>query len=168
MKKLTIILILILAVFVTLSATITYSSITSKSSGNLAYYSGTTTVAVADTAANYIVSPTFTTGYKLSGKAIMIIGTVTTALQHSAAKAVGILKGVLQVSADNSTFADVASLEAYPMTGCTAGSSVAIPASTIGMVAPYYRIKWVGYSAAGVLYTADIFGAIKTTIITYP
>lgn len=163
MRKLIFILAMVLLVAM-LPATITYSTVTSKTLNTFGAYSGNTTVAVADTANPYILSPTFTIGDKISNRGIMITGVVNTSCQHTVNTAVGKLKAVLQVSADGTNFADFASYDAYMSSAATAGTILVIPISLSGVHAPYYRVKWVGYSAAGVALVADIFGKITTTI----
>ena len=168
MRKLIFILAMALLVAI-LPATITYSTVTSKTLNTFGVYSGSTTVAVGDTVAGsvpYILSPTFTIGDKMSNRGIMISGVVNTAILYSATP-VSFLKCVLQVSANGSTFADFASYDAYMCTGATAGVVAMIPASLSGVHSPYYRVKWVGYSAAGTALVADIYGKI-TTSITVP
>lgn len=147
-----------------LPAAITYSTVTSKTLNNFASYTANTTVVVADTTAPYILSSTFTYGDKMSNRGMLIQGVVNTSLQHTVNTAVGKLKAVLQVSADGTNFADFASYDAYMSSAATAGTILVIPLSLSGVYAPYYRVKWVGYSAAGVALVADIFGKITTTI----
>ena len=166
MRKLIFILAMVLLVAM-LPATITYSTVTSKTLNTFGVYSGSTTVVKEDTTAAYILSPTFSIGDKMSNRGIMITGVVNTAFQHTVDKAVGMLKGVLQVSSNGTNFADFASYDAYMSSAATAGTVLMIPASLTGVHAPYYRVKWVGYSAAGVALVADIFGKI-TTSITVP
>lgn len=168
MRRIIPLIIVMLILAVGLSATITYSTVTTQTVNRFAVMSGTTTVAVADTAANYILSPTFSAGYSISNKGIMINGVITTALKHTVSTAVGKVLAVLQVSADGTNYVDFASYNAYMSTGATAGTVITVPVSLVGIQAPYYRVKWVGYSATGVIYTADIFGAIKTQILVPP
>lgn len=168
MKKILILIVSMMLLVFGLTATITYSSITKIAVNKFEAQYGTTTVAVADTAANYILSPTFTEGYRISNKSIMVVGTVTTSLLHSAGTAVGKLKCVIQVSSDGTNYVDWASADAYMSSAATAGTVITVPVSLSGVWAPYIRIKWVGYSAAGVLYTAKIYGVIQTRIILPP
>lgn len=167
MKKLLALTLMVVLAF-SLCATITYSTISSKTSGKLVTYTGTTTVAVTDTSGNAIYSPTFTKGYEISNRGIMVSATIVAAVQHTVNAAVASLKGTLQVSTDNSNWADVVTYDAYIKTGVTAGQVIIIPASTVGMLSPYYRIKWVGYNAVGAAYTADILGTITTSITIAP
>lgn len=165
MRKYMILSVLMLLMIGSLFSTITYSAITTQTLNRFAVMSGTTTVAVADTAANYILSPVFTAGYNISNKGVMIVGTVVASAQHTINTAVGKLKGVLQVSTDGTTFADLYSFDAYMSTGATAGTVLMIPTALGGVFAPYYRVKWVGYAPGGTIYAADIFGTIKTSIV---
>ena len=168
MKKTLFMIMAFLLAFTCINAVITYSSVTSTSAGKFITYTGLTTVAVADTAANHILSPVFTYGSQISNKGIMVTGVVVAALQHSVNVAVGKVKATLQVSSDGTNFADLYSFDAYIGTGATAGKVYIIPASTEGILAPYYRVKWTGYAPDGTIYIADIFGTIRTIITTIP
>jgi len=165
-KKLIFALIMVLAVFM-LPGTITYSTITSQTVNKFAMDYGTTTVAVADTAANYIVSPVFTNGNLISNKEIIVTGTVVAAIQHTVSTAVQKLYCTLEVSPDGTNFAALATYPLYATSAATAGTVAVVPISLVSIHAPYYRIKWTGYSASGVAYTAKIFGTIRTAI-THP
>jgi len=163
-KTLILLMVMCMAVFA-LNAVITYSSVTSRTVDKFASYMGTTTIAVADTANPYILSPIFTSGYNISNRSIMLTGTVTTAVLHTINVTTARLVPVLQVSADGVNFADFASYPAY--TGlATVGTVITVPISLVSVYAPYYRIKWRGYDATGVALVADLFGVIRTTVIT--
>lgn len=167
MRKLTF-LIMFLVLLIPLMGTITYSTITSQTVNKFALHYGTTTVAVADTAANYIVSPVFTMGDKISSREIIVMGTVVADCKHSVSTAVQKLYCTLEVSGDGTNFATIAIYPVYATSAATAGTVAVVPISLTTMQAPYYRIKWTGYSASGVAYTAKIFGTIKTSIIAPP
>ncbi|HNX37027.1 MAG TPA: hypothetical protein PL124_02935 [Candidatus Cloacimonadota bacterium] len=168
MRKSILILSLFLIMAISLMGTITYSAITKATVNKFEVQIGTTTVAVGDTANVYIVSPTFTEGYRISNKSIMVVGTVTAAIQHTVNTAQSKLKATLQVSADGSNWADWASFDPYMTSANTAGTVIMIPVSLQGVWAPYMRIKYTGYSALGVINVAKIFGTIATRIIIPP
>lgn len=159
---------LMLVLAVSAFSTITYSTVTSKTTGKIVTYAGLTTVAVGDTATPYILSPTFTNGSQMSNKGIMITGVVVTALKHSTNVAQGAVMPVLQASYDGTTFADLFTFGQYFTAGGTAGTTYVIPVSLTGYFAPYYRVKWVGYSTTGVINTAFMFGTIRTVITFIP
>lgn len=164
MRKLIFAIIMLMVVSLSFG-TITYGTVsTSTVATDFVRYEALTTVVVADTAANYIQSTVFTAGNKISGKEGLIVGTVTTALQHTAGTAVGKFYADVYVSADGTNFAIMGTYPAYVVTGATAGSVCVVPLKFITS-APYYRVRWIGLSAAGTAYTADIYGAIKTSII---
>lgn len=163
MRKLIFIMALLLIVTL-LPATITYSSVTSKTLNTFGIYTASTTVVVADTASNYIASPTFVIGDRVSNKGILIQGYVNTALQHTVNAAVVKVLPVLQVSADGVNFVDAAIGTAYIITGATATKVMMYPVSLSGIYAPYIRVKWLGWGASEA-YAADIFGKITTTIV---
>jgi len=166
MKRLFMTLILMFAIAMSF-ATITYGTVTSATIGtDFVRYEGLTTVVVADTAANYIRSPIFTYGSKISGKEGLIVGTVTTSCQHSASSAVVRLRADVYVSADGTNFAIMGTYPAYVSSAATAGTVIVVPLKFITS-APYYTIRWVGGNGT-TDYTADIFGAIKTSIIVKP
>ena len=87
MKKIILILTMLMVVMIGLNSTITYGTVTSKTIGGFAVYSGTTTVAVGDTTVStsvpYIISPTISAGNVISNKSIMIVGTVDADIQHT-------------------------------------------------------------------------------------
>lgn len=170
MKKLLISLVLMLAVFASLSAVITYGTVTSKTSGKFITYTGLTTVVVADTTNPYILSPVFSAGSVLSNKGIMISGVVVADLKHSTAPitAVALVLPVLQVSYDGTNFVDLLSLGTFIGTGGTAGTAYVVPASLVGYLAPYYRVKWMAYASTGIAITHDLYGTIRTLITTIP
>lgn len=168
MRKLTFIVALFLFMAISLSGTITYSAITKTTVNKFEAQTGTTTVAVADTANNYIVSPTFTDGYRISNRSIMIVGTVVAAIQHTVNTAQPKLKATLQLSADNSSWSDWATFDAYATSTNVAGTVIMIPVSMNGVWAPYLRVKYTGYSSTGVINVADIFGTISTRLIIPP
>ena len=168
MRKITLFMTLFLLLAISLSGTITYSAITKTTVNKFEAQTGTTTVAVADTANIYIVSPTFTEGYRISNRSIMIVGTVVAAIQHTVNTAQSKIKATLQVSADNSNWSDWATFDAYATSANTAGTVIMIPVSLAGVWAPYIRVKYTGYSATGVINTADIFGTISTRLIIPP
>lgn len=168
-KKSVLLLILVLSVFMSLNAAITYSAVTSKSDGRFITYTGTTTVAYADTANVFILSPVFRSGTALSGKGLIIHATVVDSIQHTfstdAGTAQSAIEAVLQVSPDGINFIDMYRAPAYRLSNPIAGAKVTVPMPTKGAIAPYFRIKWVGYSAAGVINVADIYGTITTTVV---
>ena len=172
MKRIILILVLLIAVMVGLNSTITYGTVTSKTIGGFAVYSGTTTVAVGDTTAStsvpYIISPTFSAGNVISNKSIMIVGTVVAAIQHTVDTAQQSMYADLQASTDGSNFASVATFKAYSSTANTAGTVIVVPASLTVIAAPYYRVIWRAQSALGVAQVADIFGTITTSIYVSP
>ena len=169
MKKLILILVLLTAVMLGLNADITYGTVTSKTIGGFAVYSGTTTYAAAiDTAYTYIISPTFTAGNVISNKSIMIAGTVVAAIKHTGTVAQSSLYADLQASTDGTNFVSVATYKVYSSTAATAGTVIVVPASLSAIAAPYYRVLWRGQSALGVANTAKIWGTITTSIYISP
>jgi hypothetical protein len=169
MKKVLTLLAMLMAI-IGLSATISYGTISYSSvpTASPKFYQmyATTTVAVGDTAANYIDSTPFTSAKLSNSKNVTIYGVVSTACQHTASSAVGMLRPELMISVDGTNYTTIKVFYGYEVTGATVGTTCMVPTNLFdGIYAPYVKIRWRGLSAVGVAYTADIFGAIKTYLI---
>lgn len=169
MKKLILILAMLMVVMIGLNATHTYGTVTSKTVGGFAVYSGLTTNAIDSTYSyTYIISPTFTNGSVISNKNIMVVGTVTSSILIAGGNAQSSLYADLQASVDGTNFATISTYKAYASSAATAGTVITVPVSLATFAAPYYRVLWRGQSAAGVANTGKIYGAINTSIYISP
>ena len=171
MKKLILILVLLTAVMLGLNAAPVYGTVTSKTIGGFAVYSGTTTYATAaDTtgASMPIYSPVFTAGNVISNKSIMVVGTVTKDIKSAASAVLPRLYACLQVSVDGVNFSTVATYKVYSSSTCVAGTVITVPISLATIAAPYYRISWKGMLSTGTEETASLWGGITTSIYVSP
>jgi hypothetical protein len=164
MKKI-LILLTMLFMIVCSYATITYA--TPVYSDNETVYTAyaKTTVAVADTANNYIKSTAIKIPANTDIKVIYIYGVATIALQHTASAAVVRVRPDVYFSNDGTYFFLYRTGYPFIVTGATLGKTFFIALEYATAIPKYIQIRWVGMgSAAKTDYTADIFGEVNTIV----
>ncbi len=170
MKKLLISLVLMLAVFASLSATYTETTLLRDF---LVYTDAGSDATPTDTFGTNIdgyVSATFK-GNALSNRYCLAVATVLDTIANTGTS-VDHLTPIVQVSGNGTTWATALTLEAYSSTAETIGSSWAIVIDLSDITAPYVRLGYLYHTSAdAALGDATNLGAengIKTVIYAKP
>jgi hypothetical protein len=161
MKKYTVILAM-LVLCVMAHAVITYGAVSYSWANELNTATTLTTVAVGDTATNYIKSTPIKILENTNGT-IYITCSVIAALQHTINNAVVKVRGEIWGSDDGTNFGVMLASREIIMTGATAGKAFVIPMDYTLARPQYIQVRWVGMGA-NIDYAADIFGTIATTV----
>jgi hypothetical protein len=158
--------VLLLLVFLSLEAAVTYTTVNRNFLKGTDLDNITNATAVNTYATNKdAIASSYFDGNKVCGKVFSAVATVTGTIDGTS---INHLTPVIQGSTNNSTWADIATLEAYSSSAVTIGTAWLIIADLSDIWMPYIRVVYVYHTSANAnISDATNIGGVKTELTVY-